>query len=132
MVRTLWPISRPMSQNRQTSCSSCAVSTLSACSGQQDQQIDVGRRVQFAAAVATDRNQRERGRHRQLAPEFVQRTSSIRRQRWHSSRAASRSATVLLADHPLSILQAGLQGLGQGLARDDLGLHRRPPAGTTR
>ena len=40
--------------------------------GDEDQQIDVGRREQFAAAVAADRRQRDFRRHGQIAPEFAQ------------------------------------------------------------
>jgi hypothetical protein len=76
---------------------------------QQDQQIDVGRRVQLASTVAADCNQRERRRHGQFAPEFAEDFVDQAAALVQQSRGIT-LGEILLADHPLSILQAGLQG----------------------
>jgi hypothetical protein len=73
---------------------------------QQDQQIDVGRRVQFAASVTADRNQRQRRRHQgscQSSQHFVDQTATLGQQ---TRRIAL--GTVLLGDCPLTVLETGL------------------------
>jgi hypothetical protein len=57
IVRTLWPISSPMSQNTPMSRSTNAVPAGSSQPGQQDQDVDVGVGIQLATAVTTDRHQ---------------------------------------------------------------------------
>ena len=57
-VRTLWPTSRLMSQRKVTTRSTTPRPASSGARGHQDQDVDVGMRMQFAAAVTADRRQR--------------------------------------------------------------------------
>ncbi len=76
--------------------------------GQEDQQIDVGGRVQFASAVATDGNQRQRSRQVQFSPEFAE--DFVDQLAALAQQAGSVAiGDELFADRPLPILQAVLQ-----------------------
>jgi hypothetical protein len=95
----------------------------------QDQQIDVGSRVQLAAAVAADGDQRQRGRQIKLAPEFAQHLVD----KAAAFDEQSRCVTVgceMLAYGALSFLQVGLEVRDQGVVGKHFRLHRSLPGGT--
>ena len=94
-----------------------------------DQQIDVGSRVQLAAAVAANGDQRQRGRQIKLAPEFAQHLVD----KAAAFDEQSRCVTVgceMLAYGALSFLQVGLEVRDQGVVGKHFRLHRSRPGGT--
>ena len=79
-VRTLEPISRPMSQQavmKRSVAWRMRSRPLRAVAGQEHQHVDVGVREQLAAAVAADRDQRGAGRHAAALPQLEQRLVDV-------------------------------------------------------
>ena len=94
IVRTLWPTSRPMSHRNVRKRSMPASAVRDVALRQQDQHVDVGAGVQFAAAVAADRDQvdvRSRAARR-AAPTRVRSTTSTMRARSRTSASTGSSS----------------------------------------
>jgi hypothetical protein len=94
---------------------------------QQDQQVNVGGRVQFTSTVAANCNQGKRIRQTKFAPDFAQHCVDQLATLAHESGSVTVGKEID-AKHPLSILEASLQARDQGAACRRRGFHRGLPA----